>query len=55
MKVLRAIVFTLIAIAFGLAAGVIIGGVTLAAGILILRDAIFRRNNPNSAIRNPHS
>jgi len=47
MKILRAIFWTLIAIAFGVIAGVVVGSITLAAGILMLRDAIFRKGATN--------
>ena len=43
MKIIRTIFWILISIGFGAVAGVIIGGITLAAGILILRDAIFHK------------
>lgn len=47
MKVIRAIFWTITALAFGALAGLVIGGITLAAGLLILRDVIFRRKISN--------
>lgn len=43
MKVFRTFFWIIVAIIFGAVAGVIIGSITLAAGLLILRDAIFHK------------
>jgi len=45
MKVISAIFWTIVAILFGAIAGIVIGGITLAAGLLMLRDAITRRSS----------
>lgn len=45
MKAARFIFWTIVALLFGAVAGVIIGGITLVAGILMIRDAIFRRSS----------
>lgn len=40
MKALRTLFWIVVALFFGAIAGVVIGGITLAAGLLMLRDAI---------------
>ena len=51
MKALRVISWIIISIAFGAIAGLVIAAVTVAAGALMLRDAILSWCNHPSALR----
>lgn len=49
MKALRTLFWIVVALFFGALAGIVIGGITLAAGLLMLRDAITGRKTDHQS------
>lgn len=55
MKALRTLWWSIVAVIFGAAAGLIIGGITLVALLLMLRDALLSgRRRPSGLRRRPN-